>query len=279
LKYAACCCEAFTSLGTKMDLFRRRMQGRAKLAGSGTHLDADTLAAFAEGSQCDGEEAAVFAHLAECQICREYLSVQAELNDFHWSSGKPQDRSLSRSWSVSRSLRTAAGVACAVATLWLLSSSPPRPPVAIATSKGPVKRVPAAMPIDRPPMIGVSKRTVTKKSGDRSLSAVRLNMRSMPVRNFTAQAPRNIAALWGSAALQKLSTGDRLAARNSHRFREEVTLASVSFEGKRTAGEGDGATLDVNQIALKTQFGDRRITVEGFWKASRGREGAPTDLQ
>ncbi len=68
------------------------------------HLDPDTLAAFAEHSIHGDEEAAVFVHLADCGICRQYLAVNAELSDFRWNSSR------SRSVVISR----------AIAALWLL---------------------------------------------------------------------------------------------------------------------------------------------------------------
>ena len=43
------------------------------------HLDPDTMAAFSERALEQGEEAKVFLHLAECQICREYVAVHSEL--------------------------------------------------------------------------------------------------------------------------------------------------------------------------------------------------------
>lgn len=75
-----------------------------------THLNPDTLAAFAEHSIHGDEEAAVFAHLADCGKCREYLAVNAELTDFRWN-GSP-----SRSVVVSRAFAAVA----AIAALWLL---------------------------------------------------------------------------------------------------------------------------------------------------------------
>ena len=74
------------------------------------HLDPDTLAAFAEHSIRGDEEAAVFAHLADCGICRQYLAVNAGLRDFRWN-GSP-----ARSVVILRAFAAAA----TIAALWLL---------------------------------------------------------------------------------------------------------------------------------------------------------------
>jgi hypothetical protein len=221
-----------------MELFNR--------PGLRTHLDAETLAAFAERFLRGEEEAAVFAHLAECEICREYLAAHAELHDFQWRN----DRLQKRRWP--HSLRATAGFAGAAAALWLLFFSHTRPPIAVATSRTPVEQVPSAPTIKEPiaeiPM---------KKPGPHYLRAAKFNAPAVATRHLP------IGAHWGSDELWKLSTGDRLAARNSQRFLTEVTLATVAFGGQPTASQGDRATLSRNEIALQTPFGDRRIPLEG----------------
>jgi hypothetical protein len=220
-------------------------------------LDADTLAAFAERSLCGDEEAAVFAHLAECAICRQYLAAHSELDDFQWRNGQQQNRRLPRSWSFTRSLRTAAAFAGAAAALWLLFFSHTQPPSVVATSRIPVDYRPSAPPIKGP----ILARGI-KKPAHHSLGAPKLKLPAVAIRHFPAQMARHIGAPWGSDEFRKLSTGDRLAARNCQRFLDEVTLATVAFGGKPTADRGDRAALALNQIALKTPFGDRRITLE-----------------
>jgi hypothetical protein len=182
-------------------------------AGLGEHLDADTLAAFAECALSEHERVAIYGHLAECEMCRAYLAAHGSLRDFEWRRDEGDGRRWTGSWSAGRFLRAAA----AMAALWLLFSAVPRRPV------GTVSRA--------------------------SLSAGR-------VRHVSARTPPVFDA-WGSDPRQKLSAGDRLAERNARRFREEVTLATVSFGGAR-------ARLAVNEIELKTALGDRRIRVEGF---------------
>ena len=45
----------------------------------GMHLDADTITAFAEQALTPPEQAPVFAHLAECGVCREWLAALGEV--------------------------------------------------------------------------------------------------------------------------------------------------------------------------------------------------------
>ncbi len=223
-----------------------------------THLDADTLAAFAERCLRAGEEAAVFAHLAECEICRQYLAAHSELHDFQWHKGQPQNRRLPRSWPLARSLRTAAGLGSATAALWLLFFSHTRPPIVLTPSRIPVDDKSSARPI-KGPMVASG----IKTSGRCSLRAAKSKVPTVAIRHFPAKVAPTIGTPWGGDELRNLATGDRLAARNWQRFLDEVTLATVAFSGQPTDRQGDLSALSLNQIELKTPFGDRRIKLEG----------------
>lgn len=85
------------------------------------HVDPDTLAAFSENTLTESERAALFAHLGECERCRQWLSVHAAVQDGCAAPGR-----LS---SVPAYLRTAAGIACVFAALWLFirAGEHPRP--------------------------------------------------------------------------------------------------------------------------------------------------------
>ncbi len=76
------------------------------------HLDPDTLAAFAEKALPEREVAAVFAHLAECEHCREGLRIQVRLGD--WDGRERPAPPRTSTWFTAPSLRTAAGFLCAV---------------------------------------------------------------------------------------------------------------------------------------------------------------------
>ena len=220
-----------------MEPFRR--------AGLRNHLDADMLAAFAERSLRGDQEAAVFGHLAECEICREYLAAHSELSDFQWHNGQPHDRRLPRLLRTRRCFLPARRPlfgCCShrpAARRWRLPSRSGCGTNALCAAK---QNSYGCDPGEEagPPFFGGGESNRTSGGN-----------------------PPPILQLSSSAGLRKLSTGDRLAARNSQRFRDEVTLATVSFKSQRTAGQGDREASSLNQIALKTPFGDRRITLEG----------------
>lgn len=74
------------------------------------HLDPDTLAAFAEKALSESGVSAMFAHLTECEHCREILRVHAQLR------GLDGREKLSRisAWLTVSTFRTAAVFLCAV---------------------------------------------------------------------------------------------------------------------------------------------------------------------
>ncbi|MBV9240463.1 MAG: hypothetical protein JO314_00515 [Acidobacteria bacterium] len=61
-------------------LLRKARSGTAK-AGKGTHLDADAIAAFAEGAVPEAAKSTYTAHFADCDGCRKALSQVALLNE------------------------------------------------------------------------------------------------------------------------------------------------------------------------------------------------------
>jgi hypothetical protein len=229
-----------------MAFLRIQAKGLKSIDALDMHLDADTLAAFTEHVLSVGDEAAVFAHLAECGTCRDCLAVNAELKDFHWSARKRQGHSLLGTLYISRSIKAAAGIACAGA-LWLLLSLQVSRTDLVSTSRVPGDGLRITRSVNRP--ILKSWRTQSAATTD-----------------FTPHMPQKITAGWGKVPLRRLATGDFLAARNSHRFLKEVTLATVSFGAAGTIGDADNGTAALNQIVLKTKFGERWITVEGFWE-------------
>jgi hypothetical protein len=213
------------------------------------HLDADLLAAFAERSLRDDEEASAFSHLAECETCRKYLAVNAELKEFDWGVGKHRYHDLLRRTLISRSVTTAAGIACAAIVAFCLLF-PPQPFHKEATavaSKTSVNDMRAAPSIREPLVIERSRKTFAKKPCNR---------------------PRG-GQITGQMPLQNLSTGDGLAARNLDRFSKEVTLVTISLGSDRTTEDAADTVVAVNQITLKTALGERRITVGELWESSR----------
>jgi hypothetical protein len=246
-----------------MALFRIPAK-RRKSNDADAHLDADTLAAFGEHVLSVRDEATVFAHLAVCGTCRDYLAVNAELKDFEWSVRAPQGRSLPGTLNISRSIRAAAGIAGSVAALWLLFSSH-SPLTLVPGSKGSVGDWPITRSTDRPILNGWKTSLVRKPDGQSSDVASR-STQSTATLDLALEEPWEITTGLRKLSLQRLATNDFLAARNSHRFLKEVTLATVSFGGAVTTRDGGNGTAGINQIVLKTKFGERWITFEGLGK-------------
>jgi hypothetical protein len=255
-----------------MAMLRRSLKHVDKVPGLETHLDADTLAAFVEHSHLPGEEAAMFAHLADCETCRKYLAAHAELKEFRWNPSEARRPGSVQPVFFSSLLRAAAGCAAVAAVLWLLFSwETSRPNIMVATSREAPNTAYVASLIERRPISDEGAKTLTKKSGRRSPGAPGPSMRPTFISSYPAREPRNFGASWRNASLQKVAIDDLLAARNSHRFLKEVTLATISFAAAGTFADTSGEAPGVNQIVLKTPFGERRITLEGFWKVPPGR--------
>jgi hypothetical protein len=86
------------------------------------HLDPDTLAALAEKTLSKQEASLVFAHLAVCEPCRDCLRAATQLEDFHWTRTEAPQRTPAWLRSPNVFFR-AAGIACAFAALWLVTSN------------------------------------------------------------------------------------------------------------------------------------------------------------
>jgi hypothetical protein len=96
-----------------------RTKAWEKSPGGHIHLDADTLAAFAEGVQGKEDRRAVLAHLAECEICRDYLAAHAELKEFDWHAARAGVGKRFRPAPGPDRVATVAAMACAMAVLSL----------------------------------------------------------------------------------------------------------------------------------------------------------------
>ena len=122
----------------------RRLAATQTAAG---HLEADTLAAFAEGALLAGERQTVLAHLAVCPECREVLALAAAAApEPETVSVVPEQRSWAR-WLMGRRAIAAAVFACLViASAVMLRMN--RQPAQLSRSDGPVvaTSVPPASP-------------------------------------------------------------------------------------------------------------------------------------
>jgi hypothetical protein len=100
------------------------------------HLDAGTLAAFAEGSLHKGQRAVVFSHLAACQVCRDWLAANARLKNFQWDGFKLPTVRTARLAAGSFWIKGAAAVACALVIFLLLVPQLKSPYTSTATTNG-----------------------------------------------------------------------------------------------------------------------------------------------
>jgi hypothetical protein len=89
---------------------------------SDDHLDTDALAALTEKALSKKDSPSIFAHLAACERCRDCLRVTTQLGEFHWTRAEAPQRTLA--WLRPPNLFfRAAGIACAFAALWLVTSN------------------------------------------------------------------------------------------------------------------------------------------------------------
>ena len=81
----------------------------SKLSVMAAHLDPETVAAFASRTLSTRERAKVFEHLVRCDRCREWVAVHAEIS-------RPPV-----AWRGAVMAAMAAGIACVLFALWLVS--------------------------------------------------------------------------------------------------------------------------------------------------------------
>ena len=87
------------------------------------HPDADTLSAFWERVLPAAEQSSVFAHLADCEACRQCLAMLSELEDPELVAAGRKHRGFPAGSSLStagRCLKTAAVVAVVFLMAWFL---------------------------------------------------------------------------------------------------------------------------------------------------------------
>jgi hypothetical protein len=85
------------------------------------HLDPDTLAAYAERALGKRELGAMFAHVAECQPCRDWFGVYTELGCDGQNTSKASGRPVGFFAPAAFYLKTAAGIAFAIFLTGVLS--------------------------------------------------------------------------------------------------------------------------------------------------------------
>jgi hypothetical protein len=200
------------------------------------HLDPDTLAALAAKALSQREALSIFAHLAECDRCRDCLRVHLQLEDFAWMTPQAPQRKLRRLRAPDVSLRAAAGIACAVLTLWIVTLGHPMKTVT-ATPEPQVKKVNlAAIP---PRLTDSAVSSQPWQTHRRPLR--RQTLRPVELRNFAFAFETNAAnpqsGLHGPLASARL-------------------YSTVSFAPISSPAPGN------NRIAVRTALGERWIALD-----------------
>lgn len=238
-------------------MFLSELLMRRTISNSGEHLDANTLAAFDEGAFGTRERKAVFAHLAECDTCREWLTAHCELRDFAWNTAETRKRRAFRFISTDffQVKTVAATIACVVLLFAAISPH-------LLYMKSPA-RLASETPLEFP-------------AGRRRLA--RSGMRSPVVTTIAARAssgahleqPRSKPAWQGShlalwfqpALLSDISNFDDRRPRLPGPWGQARLARNLNFAATFSIGEGTLPSL--NQIAVQTRLGERWITLDRF---------------
>ena len=220
---------------------------------AGEHLDADTLAALGEQALSAPRRELVFAHLAECEICRECLAAHSALRDFEWKPATNGAAHPFRLLSMNAwRMRTAVGIACALLCFGLICGQ-------VLRMKAPTPLAPrlsSAISVSNEPRLPVISTSVSRVIADAQLSMVhsrkafnRAHIAAwrkawfQPVRLTTATFNDPRPPFPGPLGQARLTRHLNFAANFSI---EEARLPSF------------------NQIAVRTTLGERWITLNRF---------------
>lgn len=218
------------------------------------HLDPDTLGAFAENALPDAEAATVFAHLADCQRCRDWFGVNAE-------SGSARRRSA---WYGSSTfyLKTAAGLACAALAggLMILPAHHQQTGPASATQSvadTPMEAKPQTpAPLEREVNSGITRATAQRTL---ELPAASGRHGAAQQRSFLH---RPITSRIFTSDFASVSTNDQStlpAPLASARLESQVSFVTISPDSRKQSANQAGRIPLYNQIPVKTMLGVRWI--------------------
>lgn len=239
-------------------MFRSRLIRRRIIFNSGEHLDADMLAAFDERTLGARQRAAVFAHLAECETCREWLATYSELGDFEWNTARPSKvRGFHLIPADFFQLRIAAAIAF---LLFLFAAVLPRPvisPTAPPTSNTSQKFSIASQSLTtdepRPPVVKPIASRASIGPKERRLDS-----------RIAFRQPHPV--LWRTAWFRPF---DDLPPRVSGPLGQAKLAGNLNFAANFSI---ETAMLpSLNQIAVHTDLGERWITLDRFSSATWAR--------
>lgn len=243
--------------------------------GEGDHPDPDIMAAFADKALNEDERAAFFAHLAECERCREGLRLHARLKGFTGSEAKPPCRISG--WPAVPYFGTAAGLACAaigIALILLLGHGPDKQ-IADSSRRGNPLLAGQQLAAQNPLLLhgqnDSGAQAKLQNNRPRPLTA----RRQQPVRyglpsnlKHSPEQSHSPDVLWGTIRFRTLEFGpDRRSALDlsmlpgafaSARLELQTTFRAASLEIPGEEEEVNRASIN-KQIAVKTILGERRI--------------------
>lgn len=230
------------------------LNARGMTANPGEHSDADTLAAFSEMALSTQWRTEVYAHLAECEACREWLSAHSLLRDVEWepATRKPVRPFLSASTNFQRTMAVA-GIACSL--LFFATVSP--------------RLFRIRMPPQ--PVTAARLETFLPESPAATCRASATSTRATPaVRGPRRHVPKTVDLLrfapWRAAWLQSVAL-------TSSPFKDPRPLLPGPWGQARLSRNmrfvtnfsiEDAMVPSLNQIAVRTSSGERWITLDRF---------------
>lgn len=239
-------------------MFRSQLIRRRMICNSGEHLDPNILAAFGERALGARQRAVVFAHLAECEICREWLAAYSGLGDFEWSTARPSKvHGFHLIPANFFQLRNAAAIAF---LLFLLAAVLPRPltsPTTPPTSKTAQKFSTANQNLTtNEPHLPVVRAIASRASID--------PQQRWPHPRIDFRQPHPV--LWRTAWFRPF---DDLPSRLPGPLGQAKLARNLNFAANFSI---ESAMLpSLNQIAVRTTLGERWITLDRFSGATSAR--------
>lgn len=229
----------------------------------GDHLDANTLTAFSEHSLSEPRRTVVFAHLAECDACREWLASYSRLRDHEEKD--PAHITLSpfgllHSWQ----FKLAAGIACALILFAAISARLLRmesPPLLPAQAPLELPLAARAVPTHQPG-------TATfEETGSR-----KINKAPMPARH-SRQASERRPSLWSMAWFQPVRFVNSVFDAPRRSLPGPLGRARLTRNLNFAAGFSmeEAMLPGLDQISVQTDLGKRWITLDRVSAVTRAR--------
>lgn len=226
--------------------------------GIGDHLDPDTLIAFAENALNRSERASLFAHLAQCERCREELRVHAQLSDFHRTEMKAAKLTSGRFSTYLGALAGLASVAAGITLIYLHGSNQHKQPARLAEQR-PVSRDFSSLPSqsfqseNRNGLVSMDSLTVRRRPLTRTASFSQQYSPGAPWRTARFRAPvlnPGLHSVSDQSALPRPFASARLDMQTNFR--------TASFHEPEPERGLNHKTFH-SQVAVETIWGERRI--------------------